>query len=90
MPHHHETAEGPQDVPTWTNVLITDYMPIRWATEPGTPDPGDELTGHLVIGTEEQLTIDLSGTTATRLLAVLLSVHQGADAGFSWPVPSGG
>lgn len=69
----------PRDLPTWTNVLITDDMPIRWATEHGEPSPGDELAGRLVIGDEEQLTIDLCGTAATRLLAVLVAAHHGTD-----------
>lgn len=80
MPSRRETAPdgGPRDVPTWTNVLITDDMPVRWATEPGDPHPGDELAGRLVIGEEEQLTIDLCGTAATKLLAVLAEAHHGA------------
>lgn len=67
---------APRDVPTWTNVLITDDMPIRWTTEPGAPNPGDELTGRLVIGEEDQLIIDLCGTAATNLLAVLTEAHR--------------
>lgn len=69
----------PRDLPTWTNVLITDDTPIRWATEHGDPSPGDELTGRLVIGDEDQLTIDLCGTAATKLLAVLAGAHHGTD-----------
>lgn len=66
----------PRDVPTWMNVLITDDMPIRWATEPGKPHPGDELAGRLVIGDEDQLIIDLCGTAATKLLAALAEAHH--------------
>lgn len=68
-----------RDLPTWTNVLITDDVPIRWATEPGRPDPGDELAGRLIIGEEEQLTLELCGTAATKLLAVLVAAHHGTD-----------
>lgn len=69
----------PRDLPTWTNVLITDDMPIRWITEPGEPWPGDELAGRLVFGQEEQLVIDLCGTAVTKLLAVLVAAHHGTD-----------
>lgn len=72
--------DGPHDLPTWTNVLVTDDTPIRWTTEPGEPRPGDELAGRLVIGHEEQLVIDMCGTAATKLLAVLVSAHHGVDA----------
>lgn len=71
---------GHRDVPTWTNVLVTDDMPIRWATEAGEPSPGDELAGRLVIGHEEQLVIDMCGTAVTKLLAVLVAAHHGLDA----------
>lgn len=69
-----------RDLPTWTNVLITDDTPIRWTTEPGDPCPGDELAGRLVIGQEDQLVIDMCGTAVTRLLAVLVAVHHGTGA----------
>lgn len=72
--------DGRRDVPTWTNVLVTDDMPIRWTTEPGEPWPGDELAGRLVIGHEEQLVIDMCGTAVTKLLAVLVAAHHGTDA----------
>lgn len=68
-----------RDLPTWTNVLLTDDTPIRWATEPGEPEPGDELAGRLVIGQEEQLIIDLCGAAATNLLAVLVRAHHDAN-----------
>lgn len=69
----------PRDLPTWTNTLVTDDTPIRWTTEPGEPKPGDELAGRLVIGNEEQLIIDMCGTAATKLLAVLVGAHHGTD-----------
>lgn len=68
-----------RDLPTWTNILLTDDTPIRWTTEPGDPAPGDELTGRLVIGEEEQLVIDLCGTAATNLLTVLAGAHHQAN-----------
>lgn len=69
----------PRDLPTWMNVLVTEEMPIRWATEAGEPAPGDELAGRLVIGQEEQLVIDLCGTAATNLLTVLADIHREAN-----------
>lgn len=71
---------APRDLPTWTNVLITDDMPMRWTTEAGEPSLGDELAGRLVIGHEEQLVIDMCGTAVTKLLAVLVAAHHGLDA----------
>lgn len=73
----------PRDLPTWMNVLVTEEMPIRWATEAGEPAPGDELAGRLVIGQEEQLVIDLCGAAATNLLAVLVQAHDDADVPLS-------
>lgn len=67
----------PRDVPTWTNVLVTDDMPMRWTTEDGDPHPGDEMAGRLVIGHEDQLVIDMCGTAATKLLQVLATAHSG-------------
>lgn len=69
----------PRDLPAWTNVLLTDDTPIRWATEPGEPEPGDELAGRLVIGHEEQLIIDMCGTAVTSLLTALVRVHHDAS-----------
>lgn len=69
-----------RDLPTWSNVLVTDETPIRWTTEPGDPWPGDELAGRLVIGTEDQLVIDMCGTAVTKLLAVLVTAHHGTGA----------
>jgi len=67
------------DLPTWTNILVTDETPITWVTEAGTPEPGDELAGRLVIGEEQQLIIDLCGTAVTNLLAVLAEARRGAE-----------
>lgn len=77
-PHRPDISE-PGDLPTWTNILLTDDMPIRWVAEAGEPHPGDELTGRLVIGQEEQLIIDLCGTAVTNLLTVLARVHHDAN-----------
>ena len=70
----------PHDLPTWTNLLLTEDTPIRWSTDPGTPEPGDELAGRLVIGREDQLIIDLCGTAVTNLLIVLVRAHHDANA----------
>lgn len=70
---------APRDLPTWTNILLTDDTPIRWTTEPGAPAAGDELTGRLVIGEEDQLILDLCGTAATNLLTILADVHRTAN-----------
>jgi len=66
------------DVPTWTNVLITDDMPVQWATDAGEPEAGDELAGRLIIGTGQQLIIDLCGAAATNLMAALFEAHHEA------------
>lgn len=72
------------DLPMWANILLTGEMPIKWATEDGEPAPGDELVGQLVIGNEEQLIIDMCGTAATNLLAVLIAAHRDANV----PLPA--
>lgn len=74
---HGAPDDAPRDVPTWTNVLVTDDMPIRWTTEDGDPPLGDELAGRLIIGHEDQLVIDMCGTAATKLLHVLATAHNG-------------
>lgn len=71
--------EGRCDLPTWTNVLVIGETPINWSTDPGEPEPGDELAGRLVFGSEQQLVIDMCGSAVTNLLAVLARVQDSAE-----------
>lgn len=79
-----DPATGGGDLPMWVNTLITGDTPIRWRTEDGEPPPGEELAGRIMIGHEEQLVVDVCGTAATNLLAVLIAVHRDAVV----PVPA--
>lgn len=67
------------EVPTWTNALVSDDMPIAWNTADADPYECGEPAGRLVFGKNERITIDLCGTAASRLLTILICAHLQAD-----------
>lgn len=77
------------DVPIWANILIAGDMPIVWESEEGEIVPGNEPAGRIVIGSEEQVKIDLCGGAVARLLKVVAGAYREAGvplpADLVWP-----
>lgn len=63
------------DVSTWTNAAITDETPIRWTSHFTDGETG-ELIGNLLIGTREQLVIDMSARAVKKMLEVLTEAQH--------------